>query len=93
MLTAEEIIKIAELARIELRPDEVEKFQQGLSAVLDYVADLQKVDTESLDIVSSVTGLENVQREDVPIVAENREQIMANAPEIKDGLYKVKAIL
>lgn len=93
MLTAEEVIKIAELARIELQPEEVEQFQKELSAVLDYVADLQKVDTESLDIVSSVTGLENIQREDKPVLAENREQIMANAPEIKDGLYKVKAIL
>jgi aspartyl-tRNA(Asn)/glutamyl-tRNA(Gln) amidotransferase subunit C len=93
MLTPEEVLKIAELARIELRPDEVEKFQQGLSTVLDYVADLQKVDTEGLEIVSSVTGLENVQREDEPVLAENREEIMANAPETKDGFYKVKAIL
>lgn len=93
MLTAEEIIKIAELARIELHPEEVEKFRQELSDVLDYVEDLKQVDTESLDIVSSVTGLENVQRQDNPIVAENRGQIMAGAPEIKDGFYKVKAIL
>jgi aspartyl-tRNA(Asn)/glutamyl-tRNA(Gln) amidotransferase subunit C len=93
MLTPEEILKIAELARIELRPDEVEKFQQGLSTVLDYVADLQKVDTEGLEIVSSVTGLENVQRLDDPVVAPNRDEIMENAPETKDGFYKVKAIL
>jgi len=93
MLTAEEVLKIAGLARLELRPDEVKKFQKELSTVLDYVADLQKVDTEGLEIVSSVTGLENVQRLDVPVVAENRDQIMENAPEIKDGFYKVKAIL
>lgn len=93
MLTDEEVLKIAELARIELSPEEVERFKNGLSTVLDYVADLQKVDTENLDIVSSVTGLENVQREDIPVVAENRDKILAGAPEIKDGLYKVKSIL
>ncbi len=93
MLTDEEVLKIADLARIELQPEEVEKFKAGLSTVLDYVADLQKVDTEHLEIVSSVTGLENIQREDAPIVAENRGQILSGAPETKDGLYKVKSIL
>lgn len=93
MLTTDEVLKIAEMARIELKPEEVEKFQKGLSTVLDYVDSLKEVDTENLDIVSSVTGLENVQREDVAVLAENREEIMSNAPEIKDGYYKVKAIL
>ncbi len=93
MLSKEEVEKIAELARIELRPEEVEKFQQGLSTVLDYVADLQKVDTENLEIVSSVTGLENVQRLDEPVRTEDRDDILAGAPETKDGFYKVKAIL
>jgi aspartyl-tRNA(Asn)/glutamyl-tRNA(Gln) amidotransferase subunit C len=93
MLTKEEVKKIAMLSRIELRDGEVEKFQKDLSAILDYVDELKKVDTEGLEIVASVTGLENVSREDVPVVAENRDDIMGQAPEIKDGYYKVKAIL
>ncbi len=93
MLTFEEVKKIAVLARIELRDGEVEKFQKDLSTVLDYVEELKKVDTEGLEIVSQVTGLENVQRDDEAVVADNREEIMKNAPEIKDGYYKVKAIL
>lgn len=93
MLTPEEIIKIAGLARIELRDGEVEKFQKDLSAVLDYVEELKQVDTDGLEIVASVTGLENVQREDVPIQTEARDEILHNAPETKDGYYKVKAIL
>jgi aspartyl-tRNA(Asn)/glutamyl-tRNA(Gln) amidotransferase subunit C len=93
MLTKEEIVKIAALARIELTESEVEKFQKDLSAVLEYVDALQKVDTTGLEIVSQVTGLENVQRPDVAVSADNREEILKNAPEIKDGYYKVKAIL
>jgi aspartyl-tRNA(Asn)/glutamyl-tRNA(Gln) amidotransferase subunit C len=93
MLTPQEVKKIALLARIELSEAEVEKFQHDLSAVLDYVDELQKVETEGLEIVSQVTGLENVQRKDEPMLAENREEIMNNAPAIKDGYYKVKAIL
>ncbi len=93
MLTTEEVLKIAKLARIEIKPEEIEKFQKGLSSVLDYVADLEKVDTEGLDIVSSVTGLENVLRPDTAVLADNREEIMSNSPETKDGYYKVKSIL
>ena len=93
MLTKEEVIKVSKLARIELSESEVEKFQKDLSAVLDYVEELKAVDTEGLDIVASVTGLENVSRADVAVAGENKDEILHNAPEIKDGYYKVKAIL
>ena len=93
MLTAEDVKKVAQLSRIELTEEEVEKFGKDLSKVLDYVEELKQVNTEGLEIVSSVTGLENIMRFDDPVAAENREEIMANAPEIKDGYYKVKSIL
>jgi aspartyl-tRNA(Asn)/glutamyl-tRNA(Gln) amidotransferase subunit C len=93
MLSKQEIIKISELARIQLTETEVEKFQKELSQVLEYVEELKQVDTEGLEIVSSVTGLENVERPDHPVETENRDAILKNAPETKDGYYKVKAIL
>ncbi|HMR55271.1 MAG TPA: Asp-tRNA(Asn)/Glu-tRNA(Gln) amidotransferase subunit GatC [Candidatus Doudnabacteria bacterium] len=93
MLTPEEVKKVAQLARIELREGEVEKFQKDLSSILDYVDELKSLDTEGLEIVASVTGLENVQRQDKAVVAENQDEIMNNAPERKDKYYKVKSIL
>lgn len=92
MLSKEEIIKIAELARIELTAEDVEKYRRELSTILDYVEELKQVSTEGLTEVSQVTGLINVQREDKPQQAENREEILSQAPETKDGYYKVKAI-
>ncbi len=93
MLTKEEVIKIASLARIELTDIEIEKFQKDLSSILDYVEELKNVDTEGLEIVSSVTGLENVTRPDKPVMVDYQEDILANAPERKDRYYKVKSIL
>ncbi len=93
MLTTEEVKKIALLARIELTEAEVEKFRKDLSTVLDYVDELKKVNVEGLEEVSQVTGLVNVQRDDKPVVASNREEIFSQAPEMKDGFYKVKSIL
>ncbi len=93
MLTKEEVIKIAQLARIELSETEVEKFQKDLSTVLDYVEELKKVDVTGLEEVSQVSGLVNVQREDKVVDHGNREEILSIAPETKDGYFKVKAIL
>ena len=92
-LTREEVIKIAKLARIELSDAEVLKFQEDLSKVLDYVEDLKKVDVTGLEEVSQVTGLVNVQREDKVEETESREEILSQAPEIKDDYFKVKSIL
>ena len=93
MLSKEEVLKIASLARIELSEQEVEKFQKDLSSILDYVEALKEVDTDGLEIVSSVTGLENVEREDVAVLIDYQEDVLANAPERKDRYYKVKSIL
>lgn len=93
MLSEEEVKKVAEMARIELTDSEVAKFQKDLSSVLDYVDVLQEVNTDGLEIVSSVTGLENVTRPDVAKLIDYQEEIMVNAPQTKDRYYKVKSIL
>jgi aspartyl-tRNA(Asn)/glutamyl-tRNA(Gln) amidotransferase subunit C len=93
MLTKEEVIKIAKLARIALTDQEVEKFQKDLSAVLDYVEELKQVNVDGIEEVAQVTGLVNIQRGDKAVFADNHEEIFKNAPEMKDGYYKVKAIL
>ena len=93
MLTQEEVQKIAVLARIALSAEEVEKFQKDLSTVLDFVEALKAVNTDGVIEVSQVTGLENVQRTDEAVMSDKHQEIFKNAPEIKDGYYKVKAIL
>jgi aspartyl-tRNA(Asn)/glutamyl-tRNA(Gln) amidotransferase subunit C len=93
MLTKEEVVKIAVLARIDLSDAEIEKFQKDLSVVLDYVSELNQINVDGVEEISQVTGLVNVQREDAPVLTEHREEILAEAPEVKDGFYKVKAIL
>ncbi len=93
MLTEDEVKKVAEMARIELTDAEVAKFQKYLSSVLDYVEELKNVDTEGLDIVASVTGLENVERQDKAELVDYQENILSNAPQSKDKYYKVKSIL
>lgn len=87
------MIKLSQMARVALSENEVEKFRKDLSAVLDYIDELKKVDISGASEVFEVTGLVNVQREDKPTAAENLQEIFSQAPEMKDGYYKVKAIL
>lgn len=95
MLSKEDVIKLSKLARIQLTDAEVEKFQKDLSAVLEYIDELNQVDVSGISEVFEVTGLVNVQRADVPVDADEatKQAIFKNAPEMKDGYYKVKAIL
>jgi aspartyl-tRNA(Asn)/glutamyl-tRNA(Gln) amidotransferase subunit C len=93
ILTKEEVKKISELCRIELTEAEVEKFQKELSLVLDYVSELQKVDTEGVEEISQVTGLENVFRSDIEQYSPIRDAIIKNFPESKDDFLKIKSIL
>jgi len=93
MLTKEEVIKIAGLARINLSAAEVEKFQKEVSTVLEFVDELKSVNVDGLEEVAQVTGLINVQREDKVVEIESHDEILSQAPETKDGYYKVKAIL
>lgn len=64
-LTKEQVQKIAQLARLELTDEEMEKYAGQLTDILNYVDMLQELDTSSVRETSQVTGLSNVSREDV----------------------------
>lgn len=64
-ITIEEVKKIAELARIELTPDEERRHAETISAVLDYMKILNEVDTSGVEPTFQVTGLKNVFRQDI----------------------------
>jgi aspartyl-tRNA(Asn)/glutamyl-tRNA(Gln) amidotransferase subunit C len=91
-LSTEEVQKIANLARIKLTPKEVEKFQHELTDILNYVRQLDEVDTKKVAVTSQVTGLNNVKREDKVDYNFSREEMMASALEAEEGHLKVKSV-
>ena len=91
---------IAKLARLGITEQEEEKFQKELSSILDYVGELNKIDTEGVEPMSGGTDLINVFREDEAEIKKTperklleKEKLLAQVPETKDGYVKVKAIL
>lgn len=96
MLSKEEVIKIAKLARLELSENEIEKMQKDLSGILDYFEILKKIDTTSVKITNNKSQITNLGlREDVAMSQSGEvvEKLIQLAPDKKDRYVKVKAIL
>lgn len=93
MLSKNEVKKIASLARIGLDDKEIEKYQKDLSAILNYFEKLKEINTEKVEPISHITGMENVFREDISHAFKNIEVIKELFPEEKNGFDKVKSVL
>ena len=84
---------LADLARIALTDEEVERFTAQLSVVLDAVGKLRGVDTEAIPPTASVLPIENVMREDLVRPSLTLEEALRNVP-LRDGdLVRVQTIL
>ncbi len=94
-LTRAQVQHIAELARLELKEEELDRMTEQLSAILDYAARLQELDTEAIPPTASAVPLENVMREDTISPSLPREAVLANAPDKdeKDEFFRVRAVL
>jgi len=92
MISKEEVKHIAELARLELTEDEIEKMQKDLSAILDYFALLQKAPKPKESIIKgdlSALRKDNIKTRDNDLV----KKIIDASPDKKDDYIKVKTIL
>ena len=92
-LTPEEVQHIAELAKLALSEEEIERYASDLSAILDYARQLQNVDTDHIHPTASVLPLRNVMRPDEARPGLEPEDALANAPESDKGYFKVHAVL
>ncbi|KKQ52198.1 MAG: Aspartyl/glutamyl-tRNA(Asn/Gln) amidotransferase subunit C [Parcubacteria group bacterium GW2011_GWD2_38_11] len=95
MLSKEEILHIATLARIGVSEKDVEKYQHDLSEILDYFKKLDEVDVSDVQPIGHITGMQNTFRTDKQddFGELGKEEIMKNVPETKDGYIKVKSVL
>lgn len=93
-LSREDVLKLAKLAHLELTDEEVVKYQNELSEILDYVAQLQSVDTTGLEPTYQVTGLENSMRKDEVVdYGVSQAELLKNLPDRESSSIKVKRVL
>ena len=84
---------VAKLARLGLTEEEKKLFAKQLSAILEFAASLQKLDTSSIPPTSHAIPMKNVLREDKAVPCSNVDDILANGPEIEEHMFKVPKIL
>jgi aspartyl-tRNA(Asn)/glutamyl-tRNA(Gln) amidotransferase subunit C len=93
-LSTEDVLKLARLARLRLSDEEVDKFKDEISSILEYVEQLQQVDLGNLKPTQQVTGLTNVTRKDEVLdYGATPEDLLKNAPSTEEGHIKVRRML
>lgn len=94
-LTRDQVSHIAELAKLELTEQEIERMTEQLSAILEYAERLNQLDTDAIAPTASVIPNQNVMRPDVVTPSLTRAQVLQNAPDTDEPreFLRVRAIL
>ena len=89
IISDETIEYVGILAKLELSEEEKEQAKKDMANMLDYIETLNELDTSGVEPMSHVFPVNNVFREDVVTNEDDRDEILANAPEAKDGAFVV----
>jgi aspartyl-tRNA(Asn)/glutamyl-tRNA(Gln) amidotransferase subunit C len=90
-ITREQVLHVARLARLALSEEEVARFQEQLSAILEAVGKVSELDLEGVEPTSHPLEVVNVLAEDEPRPSLPLEEALANAPDPEDGFFGVSA--
>ncbi|MEE2659755.1 MAG: Asp-tRNA(Asn)/Glu-tRNA(Gln) amidotransferase subunit GatC [Candidatus Latescibacterota bacterium] len=92
-VTVEDVRRVASLARIQLTEQEEGRLTSELTRILDYMAKLDELDTEDVEPTAHVVRVSNAfrsdRREDFPA----RAELLAQAPDLKEGYFRVPRII
>ena len=92
-ITRADVEHVADLARLHLTDDELDRMQAQLSRILEAIETLRDVDTSHVGPTASVIQLENVMRDDVVRRGISRQAALANAPQRDDPFLRVPTVL
>lgn len=93
MISKKDVEYIANLANLEINDDDKEMFTRQISDILDYVAKLNELETDDVIPTAYTVPMKNVLREDKVEPSIPREKTLANAPNKKDGHFRVPKII
>jgi aspartyl-tRNA(Asn)/glutamyl-tRNA(Gln) amidotransferase subunit C len=91
-LTIQQVEHIADLARLNLSEEEKVLYRQQLSAILDYVARLQELDTSEIPPTSSVLPPRSGLRDDLPGDSLLTAELLSNAPDVEADQFKIPPV-
>ena len=92
-LSRRDVEHVADLARLQLLPDEMDQFTEQLTVILDHAQDVAALDLEDVPPTAHPLPLENVLRPDEVRPGVARDEVLAQAPAAEDGRFRVPRIL
>jgi aspartyl-tRNA(Asn)/glutamyl-tRNA(Gln) amidotransferase subunit C len=92
-LTPDDVAYVARLARLDLTPEELDRYSHQLADMLDHFADIDALDLASVEPMTQPYPLVNVLRDDVVRPCADRAEVLACAPDAESDRFKVPAIL
>ena len=93
MLSRDQVLKIARLARIEVGPDEAAHLEHELNGILALVERMSRVDTRGVEPMAHPAQMSQALRDDRVVEADRRADYQAAAPQVEDGLYLVPKVI
>ncbi len=91
-LTTDQVKKVAKLANLPITSDEEEKYSEQLSKILDYIDQLNSVETKNVEPTYNVTGLNMVMRPDEIEQSLSQQEALQNTPNTKNGFFVTKGV-
>ncbi len=87
-----DIDKVAELAMLELTPEQKKRFGKQLQEILAYIEKLGELDTENVEPLRHVLEIATPYREDKALSSLDRDKVLMNAPAHEDGFFKTPKV-
>ncbi len=94
-ITSDDVRKVAKLCRLEIPDDDIEKYSNQLEGILEYIAQLERIDTVNVPPTTRAVEVVNVFREDTvtPTSSDVRDELLELAPQREGEFYRVPKIL
>jgi aspartyl-tRNA(Asn)/glutamyl-tRNA(Gln) amidotransferase subunit C len=92
-LSEQDVDHVAELARLDITPEERARYRTQLNAILDHAADIAGLDVSAVAPTAHILPIHNVWREDLVQPGLSREDALANAPDKAKGCFRVPKII
>ncbi len=92
-ITKDDVLHVAELARLKFEEDEIELFTEQLGNILGYIEKLSELDTDGVDATSQVLEITTPLREDEVKNCLTVDEVLKNAPETQDNFFVVPKVI
>ena len=92
-ISREEVSKVAQLAKLKLNEEQIDNHANQIEKILDYINQLEKIDTTNVSCTTRAIEVINNFRSDVNVTYKNRDEILNLAPSREDDFFKVPKIL